>query len=359
MNTQQAKQLYTKKLIRVYTDQVRPLSLLRSFFRVTETDARQVSVEVQRGTEKVAVDVLRGTNGNRNQISRSTERIVEPPLYDEFLDATSLDTYDEFFGTSQGTPAAKTAAQFISSAASKLALIRNKIDRAYELQCSQALVDGIVQLKNGDNIDYKRKAASLVDLGAGSYWSTANASTADPFADMKNAANFLRNTGKARGGTFNVIMGGNAYDAFLAMEKVRAEGDIRRFDLINIKGPERNAVGGELHGVFSAGAYNFRIWTYPEVYQDTGGTQVDYIPQNKVIVLPEMTNFDLGFGATPQVMDLPTGSAFNSAVRQKKGAFTMYDYVDRRKATHTMGVRSAGIAILTAVDQVYTVQVLA
>jgi len=359
MTVQQAKQLYTQALVAVYTDQTAPLSFLRSFFKDSTSDTKLVSVEVQRGTEKVAIDVVRGTNGNRNSISRSTERIIEPPMYDEFLDATSLDAYDNYFGAGASTPTASTAARFLNSAGSKLALIRNKIERAYELQASQALFDGIVQLKNGDNIDYKRKAGSLVDLGAGSYWSAANAATADPLADFKNAGDFLRNVGKMRGGVLNVVLGGDAYAAMLQMDKFKETSDLRRIDLVDITGPVQNSVGGVLHGEVSAGNYKVRLWTYPEVYTDANGDQQDYVPQNKFLALPEMTNFNLAYAATPVVMDLPTNSAFNSAVRQKKGKYNMYDYVDKRKATHNMGLRSAGIAILTAVDQVYTAQVLA
>ena len=44
-------------------------SFLRSFFPVKTTASKYVSIEVQRGTEYAAVDVLRGTDGNRNTFS--------------------------------------------------------------------------------------------------------------------------------------------------------------------------------------------------------------------------------------------------------------------------------------------------
>ena len=63
---------------------------LRSFFTKKTSTTLEVSVEVRRGTEKVAVDVLRGTNGNRNAISKSSEKIIVPPYFKEFIDITEL-----------------------------------------------------------------------------------------------------------------------------------------------------------------------------------------------------------------------------------------------------------------------------
>jgi len=45
--------------------------------------------------------------------------------------------------------------------------MRDKIERSIRKQQADVMQTGIVELINGDSIDYKRKSASMVDLGAG------------------------------------------------------------------------------------------------------------------------------------------------------------------------------------------------
>jgi len=97
-----ARNLFTKKLVAVYLEQPRVFGFLRSFFKTDESDTKEVSIEVQRGTEKEAVDVMRGTEGNRNNMSKSTEKIFVPPYFREYFDATELDLYDRMFGSNEG-----------------------------------------------------------------------------------------------------------------------------------------------------------------------------------------------------------------------------------------------------------------
>lgn len=358
MDIRQAKGVFTKQLIRVFTDARQPEGFIRSMFRVTESASKTVSIEVMRDSSKVAVDILRGTNGNRNSVTKMTEREIQPPMYDEFADMTSLEAYETFYGASNTQPNAGTAAAFLKQAGGKLGLLRNKIERAYELQGAQALFDGIVQLSSGDNIDYLRKPASLLDLGGAGYWLPANA-TVDPRKTFQTACDFLKEEGKMQGGVVNAIMGADAYAALLQMPLFKEAQDIRRVDLGSIHGPQRQSVGGVLHGEISAGSYTIRLWTYPEFYENAAGAKVYYVPTNKMALVPEVTQFDLAYAATPTVMEAKSGSALSGRVVQTKGAYQTYDYIDRRKRTHDAGVMSAGVAILTAVDQVATVQVLA
>ena len=67
---------------------------------------------------------------------------------------------------------------------------------------------------------------------------------------------------------------------------------------------------------------------------------------------PHSPKFDFGFAAVPQ---LPT----TNGGRVIAAPYVMYDFPDERKSAHDFGVKSAGLPILTAVDQVYTAQVVA
>ncbi|MGB0881884.1 MAG: major capsid protein [Vicingaceae bacterium] len=350
INVVDARGIFTKRLIEVYKERTAPTGFLRSFFRTVESDTKEISIEVQRGTEKIAVDVERGTSGNRNKFSKSSEKIFVPPYYEEYFDATELTFYDRLF-LNNGTVDVVTFGQWMQDVVEKLALLQDKIERSYELQCSQVFQTGIVTLENGDNIDFKRKAASLVDLGAGNYWGDASS---DPIKDLENGCKFLRTVGKMQGGTVNAIMGDKALNDFLNNTKVKERADIRNFSLDEINAPQANALGAAPHGWVSAGSYRVYIWTYPEYYDTNEVENIPYINEENVILLPQITKFTLGFGAVPMLLGV--GNKEGLGISGRRGAYMVDEYVDKRHKSHNFEIRSAGVAIPTAVDQIYTLQ---
>jgi len=339
----QAREVFTQTRIDEYRERTTPMSFLRSFFPTVESGSKYLSIEVQRGTEKVAIDIERGTEGNRNSASKSTQKAFLPPYYREYMDATDLEIYDRLF-TASGVISGTDFAGFVRELNDEMQMLQSKIERAYELQCAQVLTTGIVQLNQGTNIDYKRKAASLVDLGAPNYWTQA---TVDPAVALENGANFLRQVGKSRGSTINAIVGSDVLNVLFNNPIFAAKADIRRMDLNEAFAPQRDSVGGALHGRISAGAYNFNIWTYPEFYDDAAGVSTPYLDPKKVILLPEQPRFKLGFAAVPQLVS--TGGAVNT-----RGAYVFNDYIDDRMSAHIFDIKSAGVAIPVAVDEIYT-----
>lgn len=335
---------FTKMLVAVYKEKTVTTSFLRSFFPAKETMTKEISIEVQRGLEKIAVDVERGTDGNRNTFSKSTEKIFVPPFYWEYLTANDHRLYDVAIGMQNEA----AFGQLTTELADDFFKLRQKIERAYELQCSEIFDTGIVQLAAGTNIDFKRKAASLVDLTA-SPWTVG---TNDPYSDLADGAKFIRQVGKAQGSTYNVIMGATALDAFLNNTIVKDRADIRNYGLDAVRAPQRDSVGGSFHGTVSAGAYNFRIWSYPEYYDNVSNVSTPYIDDKKIIILPEAPNFNLSFGAVPQLIGV-------GGTTPQNGAFLIQDFIDERATAHEMHIKSAGVAIPVAVDQIYTAEVIA
>lgn len=348
ISTSDARGLFTKMLIAVYKERTVPTSFLRSFFKTKESPTLEVSIEVQRGTEKIAVDVQRGTEGNRNQFSRSNEKIFVPPYYREYFDNTSLMLYDRLFG-SDGMIDSAIFSAFLQEVADKYQALQEKIERAYELQCSQVLETGVVQLQQEINIDFKRKAGSLVDLSGTPWTNDAN----NPFTHIEAGCLWLRQNGKAMGAVFNMIAGSEVKTAFDNNAKVTSSANLRRVDHVNISMPQRNSVGATSHGEFAAGDYIIRLWTYPQYYTNAAGSQLPYVNSKKFILLPETPNFDMAFGAVPRLLD---GS---KAAGVKKGAFVFGDFVDPRHDAHVYDVKSAGVAIPTAIDQIYTAKPIA
>lgn len=346
ISTTDAQGLYTKMVADVYKERSKTTSFLRSFFPDKVVPTLEVSIEVSRGFEKIAVDVSRGTDGNRNQWSKSTEKIFIPPYFREYFDSTQLQLYDRLYGATEISDALFAA--FINDVVDHQMELQDKIERAYELQCSQVLETGIVTLNQGINIDYKRKAGSLVDLnGAGGYWATNN----DVFAQLQAGCTWLRKNGKTQGFVFNCILGDEAMEDFMANTKVLARQNLFNMKLDTLSIPQKNSLGGVYHGTVTAGPYQVNLWTYPEYYDTAAGVSTPYFPSKKGVILPMSPRFKMAFAAVPQLIE--PGRA------PLVGAYIFSDYIDRKNKTHEYHVESAGVPIPVAVDQIYTFQAVA
>jgi len=342
---QDAQSLFTKKLIAIYREMSPVTGFLRSFFEPIESFTKEVSIEVQRGSEKVAVDVYRHSGGNRNTFDKATEKMFVPPYYDEYFTANEHRLYDMVIASlSEGND--MLFAQMTLEQAEDLMELQKKIERAIEFQAKEVLETGVVTLKSGTNIDFGRLAGSLVDKGAGNYWDTAIVS---PFKDLENGCNFLRKEGKAHGSTFNVIMGSEALELFLNNEIVQKRGDIKSFELDSVIEPVRNSVGAAMHGKVSAGSYTVRIWSYPQFFEDATGTLIPYVDPKLCILLPENPIGKESYSAVPQLIS-------NGGIPQK-GRFLVSDYGDAKHTAHEIHIKSAPLIVPVKINQIYTVQV--
>ena len=335
--------LFTNKVVAIYKQMTAPTSFLRSFFTVDEGMTKTVSIEVQRGSEKIAVDVIRGTKGNLNKFTRSTEKVFLPPFFYEKTYANETDLYD----TAIGMQSAPAFAALAKEMAGNLFEMKSKIERSIEKMAADVFETGIITLVNGDSIDFKRKAGSLVDDST--YWGTGSV---DPYAHLRKAAEFLRKTGKSSAQVFNVILGTEAYDAFLNNTIVKGRADIKSFEIDTITEPVRNSVGGTLVGRVSAGSYKFNLWVYGEFYDNASGVSTPYINPKKMVVLPEVTKFVLAFAAVTQLIQ-------DDGIVSQKGAYLVSEYIDERDALHEINIKSAPITIPVAVDQIFTQKVVA
>ncbi len=338
-----ARNLFTKKLIAVYKEQVRVTTFLRSFFVVEETMTKEVSIEVVRGFEKIAVDVIRGTVGNRNTFSLTTEKIFIPPLYWETLNANDHRLYDVAIGMGSDIAFAALAKEL----GVDLFKMQQKIERAIEKQCADVLESGIISLQNGTNIDFKRKAEHLKD-GSATPWDN---NAYSPFDQIEEGCRLIRENGKSQGIVYNLILGSLSKRAFDNNTKVTSKGAYTKIDWGTLRQPQQNQVGGVSHGYVSCGDYVVNLWTYPEVYTNAEGVATPYVNPKKIILLPESPNFKLAFAAVPQLIG-KDGSV------PQQGAFLVTEHIDEKAVSHEFAIKSAPVAIPVAVDQIYTRLVL-
>lgn len=353
----QARANFTSMCVDVFSDMLTPTTFLRSFFPSEQSYVKYLSIQVERDYELISSDVLRGTEGNRNTFSKSQEDVFLPPYYREFFDATEIDLYDRLFGSTAIDMGIYS--QLTAAVARRLNMLRNKIERRYELQCAQILQTGTVTVVNGDSINFNRKAASIVAYSAGNDFAI---DTVNPYTVLENGCNFLRQSGKAPGSTFNAIMGQSAWDAFLQNDIVINRNKLMAWPLDQLTAATRGATGYSYHGQVDAGSYRVNIFTYPEFYDTvSNGTRTSnaYIDTKKVIMLPETPRFKLGFAAVPQLLRSGTGMMEDMELAPLQASpYVVADYIDPRNTTHIFDIKSAGVAIPTAVDQIYTVTVL-
>lgn len=340
--------LVTKKAIATYLERPKVTGFLRSFFpsKVSMTDL--ISIAVKRGSEFIAVDVARYSDGNRKTSDKSTERLIRPPLYHQYLSVNQHRLYMQVLGAlanNDGTFFKELNAEL----ANELEDLVDTINRAIEVQCKQVLEDGIVQLAENVDIDFQRKAASLVAYNVANDFSIG---TVSPYEVFKIGAKFIRTKGKSQGGKFNIILGEDAMSAFLENTIVQKRNDIKDFSLDMVHEPQRNATGGTLHGKISFGSNTGFLWTYDEFYDTEAAAENPYVNPKLVIMLPIKPNFMTAFGAVPQLIG-------KNGKIQQKGELLFQEFFDKKKGSHEQHVKSAPIAVPIAIDQVWTAQVLA
>lgn len=360
ISTADIRGLFTTTLVDVYRERPKVTPFLQSFFPTEVVPTKTTYIEVERMGEKVATDVVRGTEGNRNIFSRSSQKMFEPPYFREYMDLTHLDLYDRVLG-SQGNAQEPLFISFVNEVADRMELLIDKIKRARELQCAQVFFNsGIVTMNQGVNIDFKRKSTSIVN-NTPDYFAT----TSDPYDVFRKGCDFLRQTGKQMAGEFVAILGTTAWSnlrnnsTFVDKQKMFQT----KFDEIHM--PDRSAVGAVHHGTISAGSYRVQIWTYPQFYDlavnDAAGnaptslswtptyTSTPYVPVNQVVMFPIEPRFKIVCCATPRLIGAPGQVPI-------QGEYNFSDMIDDWLAKHQMAVQSAPIAIPVAVDTIYTFQ---
>ena len=359
LSISEARGLFNRELVAIFDEskQIAPKQFLSSFFTKKVTDAKEVSIQVRRGTERVAVDVLRGTDGNRNTISRHSEKLYVPPFYNEYFDATELDKYDLLFGSGSTDVTPYTFNDVLTNAQEKLMLLRYKMERAYELQASQVLESGIVQLKSGDSIDFGRKATSMVDLGqvqGMGYWNNQNT---DPAQAFIAAGHFLRQVGKATDGVFNVIMGENALAAWKSNRNVIQTNYNIYIKVIDLNMPQANAEGGLFHGQYAAGSYLFNIWSYPEIWEDASLTPNYYIDPDHAYFIPvKSAMFVQSFAGVPAIIKDVRNADYPELITNTAADYVVNNYIDPKLKKHVFELLSAGLMIPVSVDRIYSVK---
>lgn len=355
---QQHSATIASKVVGKFIEDIPVRAGFSGFFPSETTATLMVDVEVERDNDLIAVDVKRFTEGNKNKFSKSSEHKYVPPFFKEDYDFARDEVYMNTvaLGVTNATGANQAIAQ---NALKNVRKNKKKIERAIRKQQADVLQSGIVTLKNGDSIDFRRKAESMVDVGAGSalYWNEAGSKPAE---DLAAAMRFLRDVGNSTGSTINVIMRTDAMNAFLANTSITTILDSRRMDRAKIDMPQFNEASGmAFHGQIAAGDFTVNLWTYNEKYTDADGNTVYYLDRENAIVLPSDFQGKTVFGGLPYMRKATIGGAEAKLPGVIEADFLLRAYDDEKTISSTLELTSAPLVVPFTIDKVYTMKVLA
>jgi hypothetical protein len=348
----------TKKIVGKFVEDIPVRSGFDGFFPSETTPTLMVDVEVERDNDLIAVDVKRFAEGNKNKFTRSSQHTYVPPFFKEDYDFSRDEVYMNTvaLGVTSTNAVNQTIAQ---NALKNVRKNKKKIQRAIRKQQTDVLQTGIVTLKNGDSIDFRRKAGSMVDVGAGAdlYWNEAGSK---PSEDLGKAMTFLRNIGNSSGTTINVIMRTDAMNALLANASMVEILNSRRMDRAKIDMPQFNdATGMAFHGQMSAGDFAVNLWTYNEKYTDESGNNVYYLERENVIVLPSDFQGKTVFGGLPYMRKVMINGVESRIPGVIEMDFLLRAYNDEKTISSTLELTSAPLVVPFTIDKVYTMKVLA
>lgn len=313
------------------------------FFPSETTPDYGIDISVRRGSNLIATDVMLFGDGNMNKRTKSTQKIYVPPFYKEGVNISRMDVYDI---TSSKSKKKKLVEDLME--------VKNTMLRAIQKQQADVLQTGVVTVKNGDDIDYKRKAASMVALGSGVRW---NESGSDPLKDLQTAGLFIRQKGNSSATEFNAIMGGDAFGAFLSNSKVTGQAEWTNIRRENIISPQFNEVTGmTFQGQIATNDYRMNIWTYSETYTNTvGGTEQYYLDPKKVVVLPNDFKGKTVYGGLP----VAVGTGDNVEFVAKEAEFHTFAYTDMKVMSKDIWMMTRPLVIPFEIDKIYTITPLA
>jgi hypothetical protein len=264
-----------------------------------------------------------------------------------------LQGYDRAFGTTNVSESVFN--DFMETVLFAIKQCQYKIDRTYEIQASQIFQTGIVTSAVNGNTDFKRKAASMVQYSAGIDWTIA---TVDPTDIIASGCKFLRATGKASGGVFDLYMGSKAYNAYVSNPIILTRSQKLWSVLTETAKPTPKDDGSVYMGQVSAGSYQLNIYTYPEVFTATTevpNTSTPYIPDNMIVITPMKPIGIHGFGLVPMLPSKAGTNENNKFPTIESGAYVISEYLDMKRTAWEIHVKSAGEPLPLTVSEVVCV----
>jgi hypothetical protein len=347
----------TKRMISAYFQEAEPTLFLSGFFNSPQQNfhnSEEVEIDIVRSEEDLSVVITDLSTGYRmNTEDIYTNKSFKPPIHKE---AGPLNAFSLLKRTAGRTPFEDP--QFQADATTRAFRIFRKMEakirRSIELQASQVLQTGIVNLTDETgtalyNLNYAPKATHFPT--AGITWTTGGGD--DKLGDLRALADVIRADGLK--GANTLVFGDDAFDAFIQDTRVQNALDNRRMDLGQVA-PDMRGQGGVFQGTIWIGNYRFNMWTYSGRYNDLQtGTSTRFVDPGKVVMLSDDSRFDATFGAVPSFVR-PESRALPFLPTRMNGPQAGVDMFTNAWLSDDgeqlfVGVSSRPLLIPTAIDQ--------
>ena len=323
-------------------------SFLRSFFRVENTDSLNLLLGTKRGGRKVAVDTNIQTKSRMHKRQVGKLDIVQPPLYSYYTPLTLSDMYNGFsrlfFTDNLTVNDMSIVDDFGRVVANDLDEIADTIDMAKELQCAQLLSNGIVSLRNNDNIDFGRVGGSIVAAGSGKLW---GASGAEYIKSITTGVDWIRSNAKNNSTSFHIIMGGDAFANFIGSTEVQGRQDMKNFQLDELFAGRPVPSGGTYWGTISlANGVRANIWSYDAKYELEDGTEKNFLDKDSVLMIPDQNQMVFNQSAVKYLPGTTNTGRYRSMYTR--------DHMDNKEQVHFYFLEDRFLAVTQEINEVYT-----
>jgi len=294
----------TYKMLRPFVKGIEAPMFLSGFFQADGVDAfhnqKKIQIDKEQEAERVAIPVDSVTsNYNFNNSNDRDEMEVTPPVYKEGEKVSTEDLYDRATGVDpyKNNDFQRNGSRLAFKAAVRL---RRKVRRALELQASQILTTGELDLIDDSGatkyaLDYNMSSSLFPTASVA--WSTA--ATAVPLDDIGGLCQVIRLGGND---AKIAIMSAESFEAAMAVTAFE-----KRFTAVNanvgalqdMRNPgTRN---GNFRGRLQVYDWTLDIYTYGAVYDaiTTGTAGTKYVTAKKCIIMSG-GRLDATFGGIPR-----------------------------------------------------------
>lgn len=335
---------------------------LSPYFKRETIPTNMVSTLIKKNHNFISFDVVNYGEGTYSENSKIQENLYKAPVYEHkyAFDNDGLYMTTVAKGLMNNAPVNSQIAQ---KALNAMRADKNKIERAVLKQQWDFAKNGIVALKNNDNIDFKRSADSIVNITTASgyggvYWN--NSATAKPLTDYQKAGFYLRNIAFSTARTFYSIMSSSTYNRLAQVVEIKDILESRRANRAELNMPEIDLVAGMAYqGVLSTTDFEVIIVTYDDFYTDpTTLAKVPFLAEDLVVNIPTDFSGKTIFAA------LRTKGTTNLGVEANipalvEAEYAMRSFWDDMSITGGMILNSSPIVIPVDVDLIHTMKVLA
>ena len=356
-------------MLKMFEQKAKTTSFLSSLAtNIRKTRAVEIEIDIKRGKEFYAVDIIPGAGSRANKKKRYTTKTYEAPLYDESATITAQELEKRLPGRTKYDAADEDYAAEVTAILSDEQIeLQEKEIRAIELQARDAFFSGKIVLHNGDEIDFKKKATH--DVAVAVKWDNASGV---PLTDLEAACELCRKDGLIGTTSFNLIVANDVVEALKGNAQFVEKANLRHVQNVSMGMPGAvNTNGAVPHGQFSAGSYIINLWAYPQFYDvpvgfglADEGTKQPYIPSASALLMPADggLRIDLVYGGVPtvapQVNPRLEAMGLTSVPMTIEADFHPYAHLDQRAACIEVGVRSRPLFIPHQIDGFVTLNTL-